>query len=103
MADWISVKDKLPEFGIDVIVYMVGTKNIYNQNNLDYSQYSNFNPKVMTMRLFQTKSAKKGSLNGIYWNFENKGNQIIHRNDKPEYSLITHWMPLPEPPRNENA
>ena len=50
----------------------------------------------MMMRLFQNKSAKKGSMNGLYWNFENKGNQIHHNNN---YGLITHWMPLPEPPK----
>ena len=97
MNNWISVKDKLPEFEVDVLVYMAGTKNIYNQNNLDYSKFSNYNPQIMMMRLFQNKSAKKGSMNGLYWNFENKGNQIHHNNN---YGLITHWMPLPETPKD---
>lgn len=96
---WISVKNKLPEFGVDVLVYMAGTKNIYPQDRLDYSQYSNYEPQIMCMRLFQSKSAKQDSLNGIYWNFENKGNKISHRNERPEYSLITHWMPLPDAPK----
>lgn len=99
MNNWISVKDKLPELNVDVIVYMAGMKNVYNEHPIDYSKYSNYNPKIMMMRLLQTKSAKQGSLNGLYWNFENKGNQINHRNDKPEYCLITHWMPLPDSPK----
>lgn len=99
MNNWISVKEKLPEFEIDVLVYMAGVKNVYLSSKIDYSKYSNYEPKIMMMRLFQNKSAKKGSLNGLYWNFENKGNQIHHKND---YGLITHWMPLPEAPRGND-
>lgn len=97
--NWISVKEKLPEFGVDVLVYMAGTKNIYSKvNNLDYSEFANYEPQILCMRLFQRKSSKQGSKNGLYWNFEKKGNAINHRNERPQFNLITHWMPLPTPP-----
>lgn len=96
---WIKVMDELPEFGVDVLVYMAGTKNVYSDAKIDYSKFSNYEPKVMTMQLFKSRSASAKSYNGIYWNYEQKGNQIHHRPLSPAYNLITHWMPLPQPPK----
>lgn len=66
---WISVKDKLPEDGTDVIVCTEGGRVV----TLRY--YDGFNC---------TKNYKTGEIC--------KGN---------EFKDVTHWMPLPEPPKVE--
>ena len=62
MAEWISVKDKLPEVGVKVLVYSAENKNDY-----EVGAYSD------TYRGFFVRR---------FW-----------------YENITHWQPLPEPPR----
>lgn len=96
--EWISVKDRLPEFEIDVVVYIAGAKNIYKQSSIDHSRFSNYEPKVTVMRLYKSKSSKEDNKKGIYWNHENGGNKINFRDDMLELNLITHWMPLPDAP-----
>lgn len=100
---WIDVKNELPELNTDVLVYMAGTKEVYKGSQIDHSKWKNYEPQIMTMRLMQIKSARAGSYNGLYWNYEQKGNQIHHRHLVPEYNLVTHWMKLPDPPRKEGV
>ena len=76
--EWISVKDRLPEEGVEVLIYCnpdivqavfsVG----YWKGSFDVTDYMNdgFVP--------DRRICKQGS----------------------DYDYVTHWMPLPEPPKS---
>lgn len=78
MAEWISVKDRLPEEGKEVLVFAIGKlDNFIGETAIAISDYTNISLVP----------------------------QIIHRmgwRAPWQYFLtdyeITHWMPLPEPP-----
>lgn len=71
---WISVKDRLPEEGEEVLVF---------------GQYLNDIPKVLGV-----KSRYKGDQD---WKYTWEGSdEWVYREDD-----VTHWMPLPEPPKEE--
>ena len=63
MSEWISVKDRMPEEGVDVLVYGEICHN------------------------------KKG----IEVDFVKNGDFVACDED------VTHWMPLPEPPKENDA
>lgn len=75
MSDWISVKDKLPE---EDGYYMVYSKGYWGNNRLigDLA-ISNFNKNYKTP-----------------WGIE-------RGRSRGWAGIITHWMPLPEPPKQE--
>lgn len=69
---WISVKDRLPEIGQEVIVYCPSCKR-----------------KVTALcRLIRYEEAVN-----FYWD-NSYGGSNIHVQD-----AVTHWMPLPEAPK----
>ena len=72
MAEWISVKDRLPEEGVNVLCWY------------EYFRYGNYN------RMYQTY--------GIGYQFNGfwSGEVSQGRNTK-----VLMWMPLPEPPEGE--
>ena len=61
---WISIKDRQPERGSDVLVYV---PRYHPHNNRRHARYS---------------------INGRWQNVRGE--------------LVTHWMPLPEPPKENN-
>ena len=74
MKDWISVKDRLPEKGIDVLVCEMKFEHKY--------------PNIGIGELDQE---------GNWW--YSIGEEIQKEDYDQDYRSITHWMPLPEPPK----
>lgn len=76
-TEWISVKDKLPDFSVRVLC-------------LDSKG------KIIIAQLSEIKAIESSTGKNILheW-FENKSYDYY-------YDSITHWMPLPEPPKNSN-
>lgn len=70
--EWISVKDKLPENGQRVIAFCSSTKKTF-------------------VALFESNSDYKS----VYWWHEGARNALYC-----VVSKVTHWMPLPEPPKS---
>jgi len=71
---WISVKDRLPEEGEEVLIF---------------GQYLNDIPKILGVR-----SRYKGDQDWKY-TWEGPDEWVYREND------VTHWMPLPEPPKEK--
>ena len=80
MAEWISVKDRLPEEDTPVLIYAPNTGGIWMAGYC--GEY-----RVMQV---QVRPA--------YW--ESYGSYDECMEFKPQD--VTHWMPLPEPPEGEN-
>ena len=70
--EWISTLEKLPEFGVDILLC-----GIWNGNGKD--------TKIKTGRL----KSRKESVGGITLEWSEDGK-----------FKVTHWMPLPSPPNN---
>ena len=77
MSNWISVRDRLPEIGEDV---------------LSYSEDEG---------IIQTKLAryKLGSLGYSLGHTDKTWFEYVHGNAFYHHSRVTHWMQLPEPPQ----
>ncbi len=94
--EWISVKDRLPEFDVDVITYQPPAKQMGSEK-LVYD-------RVIVGHLFTLEPGERSGWiskkyvhdgnfplreGGIFWGYP----YICHQN------FVTHWMPLPEPPK----
>lgn len=78
--EWISVKDRLPEPEVFVLVYdEFFISGDVHQNNKSYGHHRV--PGVRLGYLFESGNFRSEGVNG---------------NCK-----ITHWMPLPEPPKDQ--
>lgn len=92
---WISVKDYLPELGVKVLCYQP----------IQYSTVSDqtWNERALMGYMFEIKQGERSGFidenkvgdskcwlgnGGLFWAFP----YICHQN------IVTHWMPLPEPP-----
>ena len=73
--EWISVKDKLPPYNLDVLVYR---------------------PNMAMKILVDNYAGYYGEDDAEWHEGWAKYGKDIHNNP-----LITHWMPLPEPPTKE--
>ena len=73
VPQWISVKDRLPEDGEDVLIWY------------EYFRYGSYN------RMFQT--------HGIGYQFNGHWSGVDPLGHK---ARVFAWMPLPEPPKGEN-
>lgn len=79
MNKWISVKDRLPILDDYYLTYVI-------DNGCSYSQ---------RVQMFYKN---KRTLRGIYQD------QYTHwEMTEIDDNIVTHWMPLPEPPREENG
>lgn len=72
MIEWVSVKDKLPEYGAEVIVVL------------------NYKRRRVACFSYRGKCDDTGRL---LWRW--------HNSDDESTLTVTHWMPLPEPPKEE--
>lgn len=70
MSEWISVEDRLPEIGVDVWVY----RPLAHLSNDPH------------MRVSKRQSYSAASPQGVIHPFSC-------------WCHVTHWMPLPEPPK----
>jgi hypothetical protein len=77
VAEWISVKERMPEDGEFVLIYGVG----YTQAKLGFVN------KILS--------------NGMRLNFWNRLDPTLQKYEIPWVGagVVTHWMPLPEPPK----
>ena len=73
MNNWISIKDKLPEVGTEVIVF------------------TPHNNKVTSLARY----IRHEGANTYFWDNHYPGSGNCHIQES-----VTHWMPLPEPPVN---
>lgn len=78
MSEWISVKDRLPKSIINKV--LVHCKNGY----IGFGHYEEFKGAKCWYNLESGEPFTKWDLNGC------------------ESYAVTHWMPLPEPPKEEN-
>lgn len=74
--EWISVKDKLPPIGQEVIVY---------------SPKSNSGDGRVTALC---RKIRYEEATNFYWDNDYGGSNVYVQD------AITHWMPLPEPPKD---
>jgi Protein of unknown function (DUF551) len=78
MSEWISVKDRLPEDGQDIL-YVVRDRG----------------SEPYVMRGSRAYEAGTG-----YWWCDEDG-EFDESGNEPGFSTVTHWMPLPEPPKEQ--
>ena len=75
VQEWISVEDKLPPYNHDVLVYR---------------------PDMAMKIVVDSYDGYYGEDDGEWYEGWAKYGKDIHNNP-----LITHWMPLPQPPKGE--
>jgi len=95
--EWMSVKDKLPELGEKVLCYQPLKNSAISDKT--------WNERVLIGYMFDLKQGERsGHIDehkvgddgfylgngGLFWVFP----YICHQN------FVTHWMPLPEPPKD---
>ena len=81
--EWISVKDRLPEIGD---TYLVVVKYKYDWEN-DYT----IDTDVAMFHPYDNPDAY----------IDNRWDTYIDWDEGQQYIHVTHWMPLPEPPKGE--
>lgn len=69
MAEWIDVNERLPELNTRVLVYYFCAEGYSTITVARFDKYTN---------------------GDIWWELDD---------DNQELCIVTHWMPLPEPPR----
>jgi hypothetical protein len=79
---WTKVEDALPENDETVLVYAYWPYEIGNINPISAREYE------MRFATYSTKTQR--------WNVFDYGDYDYKIPD-----CVTHWMPLPEPPKNE--
>lgn len=101
MSEWISVNDRLPESGKDVLLHVTG-KDIYSYQYICVGFYAAENSIIDdsgdgVASEYDEQTDEYYLIAGWY--------EAIHNWD--DYSSIyiedrvTHWMPLPEPPEGD--
>jgi hypothetical protein len=78
MAEWISVKDRMPDFDVDVLVYAIGILDSFvGTVSIDITSYTD----------------RKYGYNITGWRSPRQYYFDDYR--------ITHWVKLPEPPKED--
>lgn len=86
MAEWISVKDRLPKEHDSIFAKEYGTDN---WNSAMYRQTSN-----IVAVCYQYDNGERV----VEASRTTDGRWINERNNRMLCRTVTHWMPLPEPP-----
>lgn len=95
MMEWISVKDRLPEYDVEVLMWSVCDLCEAKKEH-DHRSIKNF---------FGISIGSYGEKDHVAYTWYES-----HPDQKPEYwhylncwspTEPTHWMPLPEPPKKE--
>ncbi|NCE63716.1 DUF551 domain-containing protein [Pseudoflavonifractor sp. 524-17] len=84
--EWISVKDRLPEYKIPVLVLF--NDNIHSRKNVFAVGYITTDIKNRKAKAWEFKSIRG-------WNAEQISSWMQYE--------VTHWMPLPTPPDRERT
>ena len=89
MAEWISVKDRLPsEAGRYLVAY-----KLFDSDLAWWNEVLSFSTDLYKMDNFDFPRKKYKGKSGFYFYDSEYGNVEDNR--------VTHWMPLPEPPKEE--
>lgn len=80
MSEWISVEDRLPDEGVPVWGATLG-------------QF----PMIAALQV----DADGWLWGEVYAHYPSDGKWACDYEVNDDYSWITHWMPLPEPPKGE--
>jgi len=83
MSEWISVKDRLPDFGVKVLVYW---------RPIDH-KFRPFHREITIASRTEHLPREGSSLDSPYW----WSNGQYYDTE----TFITHWQPLPEPPKED--
>lgn len=108
MSEWISVKDRLPEPEVEVIVlaeqkylnsndkYITITTAIYEDGNVstDDSMWNWYDVDFNYDEENDLYLIPEG-----WWEYRHYNPDDVYNN--PIDSIVTHWMPLPAPPEEE--
>lgn len=102
MNDWISVKDRLPESGKHVLLCCGTTPN--GRKYICDGYYAA--PKSITCNDCGDCTTEYDEENDEYFLLEGYYEVIKNWDDFSSITigdLVTHWMPLPEPPKEANT
>jgi hypothetical protein len=92
MSDWISVKDRLPEeYELVWVFYM-------RKNRPTQSEGMIYDSSKHLASESHPESFWKSVGYGLVWE-DGFGRQIQSLTAKKSKNNVTHWMPLPEPPK----
>lgn len=78
---WISVKDELPKYGVKVLANYIPTVYPDKQNIV-----------VATLDLITRHCGENSPKDDRWFCFPKRSGEITAK--------VTHWMPLPKPPKN---
>jgi len=82
--NWISVFDELPN------------KEELDVEVLGYIQY--FDNCANLIKEIKTVTYRGKTKSFMNWQYNEKGSFITLLYNQPKFPILTHWMPLPEPP-----
>lgn len=111
MNKWISVKDKLPEDGQEVLTYyydtvaerdMVLLLNYFEKDAVMYTKIDRDSRKTKAQRMlntvFNSELEVRAREDGFHiFEWDERGDTCCRKHA----DIITHWMPLPAPPEVE--
>lgn len=93
MSEWISVKDRLPNEHDSIFRELKGT------SRWDPFMSESISDVVIVAIKFQDGSSMVKTArtkDGKWWYYP------FNKYLPPQYAVVTHWMPLPEPPPRED-
>ena len=111
MKEWISVKNKLPESGQDILTYyyddaaerdQIDILTYFKKDAVMYVKIDRDVEKTKEQRVLSTLFNKnlevKAVEDGFYiYEWNEVGDTVCRKHA----DVITHWQPLPDPPKNE--